>query len=146
MDAIFTSSRTAITLSGVPRRWFRCSRGLRQGDPLSPYLFLITADVLQRLIKLDDVLQHPLVDVLQYTDDMLIIMRADSSVAHHLRLLLQQFEHATELRINYHKSTIVPMHVGDDVVLDIQRVLQCRVKGFPRRIWGLLSQRTSRVL
>jgi hypothetical protein len=142
MDAIFTSSRSAVVLNGVLGKWFRCLRRLRQGDPLSPYLFLIAADVLQWLVKLDDVLWHPLLDgapcpVLQYADDTLIIMRGDGSAAWRLRLLLQQFELATGLRINYHKSTIVPMHVGDDAIHDIQQALQCHVEGFPQTYLGL---------
>ena len=38
-------------LNGVPGRWITYRRGLRQGDHISPYLFIIVADVLQRLLQ-----------------------------------------------------------------------------------------------
>lgn len=47
---LLISSRTVVVLNGNPGPWIKCQNGLRQGDPMSPYLFLIIADLLQRLI------------------------------------------------------------------------------------------------
>jgi hypothetical protein len=142
MESLFASSRSAILLNGIPGKWIKIMRGLRQGDPLSPYLFLLMADVLQRLVRRDDTLQHPLVDgmpcpVLQYADDTLIILRADGAAARRLKLILDQFGDATGLKINYHKSTLVPMHTDGAVLAEIQAALQCRVEGFPQTYLGL---------
>jgi hypothetical protein len=58
--------------------------GLSQGDPISPYLSIIVANVLRQLIKHRGVqhdLRHHILDnapcpVLQYADDSIIIARA----------------------------------------------------------------------
>jgi hypothetical protein len=105
MYLLLSSSRSAVLLNGIPGKWITCLRGLRQGDPLSPYLFLIVADVLQWLVQADDVLQHPISDgvpcpVLQYADDTLLILRADVASARRVRRLLESFPRATGLGIN----------------------------------------------
>jgi hypothetical protein len=58
MDAIFQTSKSAILLNNVPERWIELKRGLRQGDPLSPYLYLLMGDLLQRLVQQDAGLRH----------------------------------------------------------------------------------------
>jgi len=87
MDAIFSSGTSALLLNGIPRKSFHCKRGVRQGDPLSPLLFVTAADFLQSMIN--KALQMGLLrlpiplncsrdfPMIQYADDTLIIMEGD---------------------------------------------------------------------
>lgn len=141
MDILFSSSHSAVLVNGCPGSWIRCKRGLRQGDALSPYLFIIVADVLQRLIKLDQGIRHPAADctypVLQYADDTLILVRAEVSDIRRIKCQLDQFSNATGLKINFNKSTLVPMHVDQTKLDRIVRILQCKQASFPQTYLGL---------
>lgn len=75
---------SAVMVNGIPGNWIKCKHGLRQGDPISLYIFLIVSDVLPALIKHDGSIKHPIAAdlpclVLQYADDTLILLPTDTT-------------------------------------------------------------------
>jgi len=97
--------------------------------------------VLQRMIKQDQGVQHPAVDsscpVLQYADDTLLLVRAEITDVRRLRKILNDFASASGLKINFSKSTLVPMHVPAERLQRIVRLLQCQLGAFPQTYLGL---------
>jgi hypothetical protein len=103
------SAKTAILLNGIPGPWIQIRRGLRQGDPLSPLLFLIVAYVLQKVIQgfcREVGPKHPIVadltcPVIENADYTLILFQGDPNQARLLKEILDAFSMMTCLMINY---------------------------------------------
>jgi hypothetical protein len=48
---ILSSTTSSVLLNGVAGKDFKCKREVRQGDPLSPLLFAVAADLLQSVVN-----------------------------------------------------------------------------------------------
>ena len=108
MDAvIFSIGTSSVLLNGVPRKTLRCQRGVRKVDPMSPLLFVLTADLLQNLLnsaRINGQLHLPLYlhytndfPALQYANDTLIFMEGCHVQLAALKGLLQTFSVSTGL-------------------------------------------------
>jgi len=97
-------------------RYFQIKKGLRQGEPLSPILFNLVADMLAIFItraKEDGQIQGLipyLVDggllILQCADDTLLFIKHDLDQAKNMKIILCAFEQLSGLKINFHKSEL----------------------------------------
>ena len=107
----------SILLNGVPGDFFRPERGLRQGDPLSPYLFVLFAEGLSSIIhKAESQSQitglrvtraAPSISYLFFADDSLIFTKATIEECNAMLQILQTYEKASGQVINFEKSAIL---------------------------------------
>ena len=109
MEMIFSSATSAVLLNGTPGKTFNCLRGVRQGDPLSPLLFVLAADFLQTLVNRGKdlgLLRLPIpmesnkdFPIIQYADDTLIILEGDPRQLFFQKLAINTFTESTWLRV-----------------------------------------------
>jgi len=74
---------------------------------------------------------------LQYADDTLIVLKGDLGDVQSLKEVLSLFSDATGLSINYHKSTMVPLHMEPEILQQCIDTLGCRLESFPQNYLGL---------
>jgi hypothetical protein len=138
---ILHSGTSSVLLNGVPGKTFHCKRGVRQGDPLSPLLFFLAADLLQSIINKArhmNLLQLPLLDsceqdfpIVQYADDTLLIMKACPKQLFFLKAILNSFATSTGLRVKYNKSNMYPINVNPGKMEILSRTLNCQAGAMP---------------
>jgi hypothetical protein len=112
-----TTVRYQIKVNGNFTEQFTPSRGLRQGDPLSPYLFVICAEGLSALLQEAEANGKitgiricpaaPPVTHLFFADDSVLLIKANGAEARALRDILDLYENCSGQCINAEKSAIM---------------------------------------
>ncbi|KAJ9690749.1 hypothetical protein PVL29_013085 [Vitis rotundifolia] len=139
----------SVLVNGSPTDFFRSSRGLRQGDPLSPYLFVLGMEALSSLInravrkgflsgckirgREDSGIQ---VSHLLFADDTLIFCEDSQDQLAFLSWLLLWFEATSGLHINLNKSEILSVGKVENAEL-LAAELGCKVGSLPSIYLGL---------
>ena len=92
------------------------TRGIRPWDPLSPYLFIICADIFSTLMKhaqtshlitgIKDAKTAPNITHLLFADDSLIFYQDTTKEARNLSKIFQKYQDTSGQKINYNKSEI----------------------------------------
>ena len=106
----------SILINGEPKSFIRPSRGLRQGDPLSPFLFLFCAEGLNALLckesedkeirGLSLCRQGPRITHLFFADGCLLFCRSNVADCPKIQLLLDWYEAALGQQVNKAKTIL----------------------------------------
>jgi hypothetical protein len=132
--SILSSGSSVILLNGVPGKFFKCKRGVHQGDPLSPLLFVIAAELLQVLVNKvasQGHLRAPIphdddeFSIIQYADDTLLVLQANANQLVFLRYLLNNYETTSGLRVNFRKSQMIPINMSTERLQHLASTFGC---------------------
>ncbi|XP_058765063.1 uncharacterized mitochondrial protein AtMg01250-like [Vicia villosa] len=146
MEATVFTSTMAVLVNGSTTADFQVSRGLRQGDPLSPFLFTIVADGLvgmmkqavsgglYRSFKLTSTVEY---NLLQFADDTILFGDGSWSNLWTLKALLKGFKMASGLRINLHKSKLYAVCSSAYKVEASATFLGCKIDRLPFKFLGI---------
>ncbi|RVW53977.1 LINE-1 retrotransposable element ORF2 protein [Vitis vinifera] len=128
-----------ILVNGNAKGWVKASRGLRQGDPLSPFLFTLVADVLSRmLLKADErnslegfkVGRNKIrVSHLQFADDTIFFSNTSEEELQTLKSLLLVFGHISGFKVNLDKSNIYGINLEQNHLSRLAELLDCKASG-----------------
>ncbi|XP_039007845.1 uncharacterized protein LOC120135683 [Hibiscus syriacus] len=115
ISACFTKPSYSIVINGSLVGYFRGDRGVRQGDPLSPYLFVLSMNVLSNLLNLAALKgifnYHPKckrigLTHLCFADDLLIFCEPSVDSISGVKAVLEVFNLMSGLKLNINKSEI----------------------------------------
>ncbi|RVX13803.1 putative ribonuclease H protein [Vitis vinifera] len=149
MLSCISTAKFSVLVNGVSAGFFSSSKGLRQGDPLSPYLFVMGMEVLSVLITraVEGGFiygcriwrgrgQAVNISHLLFADDTIVFCEAKKEFLTYLSWILFWFEAASGLKINLDKSMVIP--VGEvEGVHEMAAEIGCRVGQLPAVYLGL---------
>lgn len=145
ISMMWSSSSSRVILNGETGDRFWHRKGLRQGDPISPMLFIIAIDPLQRLFDraTEAGILSPIrssaakLRVSLYADDAAIFIKPVQQELVAVQEILQVFGNATGMITNISKTEIFPI-ACDGVDLEaLLGLLPGKLMSFPGKYLGL---------
>lgn len=144
---LLRSARLSILVNGTPKDFFGCSRGVCQGDPLSPLLFVLTEEVLSQGLEFclllgglwqclirgiaRLLLPHPIrMKFLFFCRDFFFLTN--------LLMFLNEYDQASEHVFNREKNLFYFVGLLHSHLGSIKNILQFYVGSFPFTYLGIL--------
>jgi hypothetical protein len=143
IKTIYTNIETCIINNGFTTEYLKPERGVRQGCPLSPYLFIITMEVFNRWIRkkmegyeLRDNRNNTYL-INQFADDTSFAVKAEYNAIHQLFAKLKQYSSMSGLKLNLDKTEIILM--GETSEMDIPNRYRKNIKEETKYLGAVLN-------
>ncbi|GJX96249.1 RNA-directed DNA polymerase, eukaryota, partial [Tanacetum coccineum] len=146
IQGCLNSALGSILVNGSPTTEFKFSKGFKQGDPLSPFFFILIMESLHlsfknvvntglyKGIQIDEslTLSH-----LFYADDVIFVGTWNQSNLSTIVSVLKWFHCALGLKINLSKSKLMGVGIPHDVVASTTRSIGCSILHLPFNYLGV---------
>ncbi|KAM0853896.1 hypothetical protein ACQ4PT_050778 [Festuca glaucescens] len=140
------TANTKVMVNGVLGDRIHHGRGLRQGDPTSPMLFVAAMETLSTMVtkaveeglfgNLASI--SPLQRISVYADDVVMFLKPECSELWAVRHILSLFGEASGLHVNFRKTTATLIRgTHEEEEERTTRILGCELARFPIRYLGL---------
>jgi len=150
MKGIICCVQVSVLVNGSPTKQFKLEKGVRQGDPLLPYLFIIATERLITAISeakakglltgVDLPNDGPSISSLHYADDAMFIGNWSDSNVQNLMRILSCFHHASGLKLIWFKSSISGVGASSTEITRLASQLGCKEGNLPFRYLGLSTR------
>ncbi|GKV22123.1 hypothetical protein SLEP1_g32015 [Rubroshorea leprosula] len=151
-----STSLVSVLVNGSPTEEFSMKKGLRQGDPLAPFLFLLVVEALNGLIlkaKEEDMYSGVAVGTegmevthLQFADDSIFFCEASDENIKTIKGILHTFELVSRLKVNFFKSALYGINVKSEEINEWAESLNCVEGTIPFKYLGIPVGANSRNL
>ncbi|GJW10715.1 RNA-directed DNA polymerase, eukaryota [Tanacetum coccineum] len=157
IQGCLNSAMGSILVNGSPTSEFKFFKGLKQGDPLSPFLFILIMESLH--LSFNNVVNVGLYNGIQideslnlshlfYADDVIFVGKWNSSNLSTIVNVLKWFYLASGLKINLNKSKLMGIGISHDVVASAAKSIGCSILHTPFnylgvKVGGIMSRLSS---
>ena len=112
ISTFYNNISTCIAVNRQYSEWFPIKRGVRQGDPCSPYLYLICAEILSLMIRNNPDIKGITIKnkenlLSQFADDTTVFLDGSEKSFREIVSTLYKFSLVSGLKINFEKSQII---------------------------------------
>ena len=124
IKCFYTDIESFVINNGHMSKRFPLSRGVRQGDPLSPYLFILCAEILARSIVNSNEIRGLKIDdseflLSQLADDTTLFLEPEEESFCACMNLLERFSNISGLKINFTKTLAVKINLPNNLIYTI---------------------------
>ena len=112
IEAFYKNIKSTVIVNNSPTLWFPIKRGCRQGDPISPYIFLICSEVLACMIR-----QNPYIKgykmfntetkITQFADDTTLFLDGSKDSFEYCIETILEYAKFSGLAMNFDKTKVI---------------------------------------
>ncbi|XP_058211464.1 uncharacterized protein LOC131323632 [Rhododendron vialii] len=142
-----SSVSMSVLINGSASKEFTTQKGLRQGDPLSPFLFNIVVEALNIMLeraRARNIIKRVkvgangvVVSHLQFANDTILFCNNDREELANIKRILRCFQLMSGLKINFSKSSLCGVNIPQVDVSSLAQVMGCKIESLPIKYLGL---------